>query len=345
MDSSWDPDDAWGSDTIVGSGSEIAVAGPEDLQDGEFETSDFDTSSMSMFGSVSSSIYRHAYENGRRYHKYRYGTYPIPNDETEQNREDMKHVAILELTRGKNFFAPIGDHPQKIIDLGTGTGTWAIEVADLFPGAEVVGCDLSPIQPFWVPGNVRFIIDDIEDEWAHGDGWDLVHIRQVFPAIQDPPGVCRQSFGHLKPGGWIEVQDFGGIVKCDDDTLQTDSLLTQFYDMTTEALSKRGIRWTIANNLDEILRRIGFVNIECKKFKVPIGVWPKAKRLRLVGLYMKSVFGDLIDALAPIVFPLLSKSQQQMKEFVSNAQDELQTTTAHIYLDYFFWYAQRPPAD
>ena len=60
---------------------------------------------------------------------------------------------------------------------------------------------------------------------------------------------------------------------------------------------------------------------------------------------MKSVFGDLIDALAPIVFPLLSKSQQQMKEFVSNAQDELQTTTAHIYLDYFFWYAQRPPAD
>ncbi|XDG08187.1 hypothetical protein ABKA04_007802 [Annulohypoxylon sp. FPYF3050] len=278
---------------------------------------------------------------------------PIPNDETEQNREDMKHVAILELTRGKNFFAPIGDHPQKIIDLGTGTGTWAIEVADLFPGAEVVGCDLSPIQPFWVPGNVRFIIDDIEDEWAHGDGWDLVHIRQVFPAIQDPPATNAEKMPkrHLKPGGWIEVQDFGGIVKCDDDTLRTDSLLTQFYDMTTEALSQRGIRWTIANNLDEILRRIGFVNIECKKFKVPIGVWPKsdageqAKRLRLVGLYMKSVFGDLIDALAPIVFPLLSKSQQQMKEFVSNAQDELQTTTAHIYLDYFFWYAQRPPAD
>lgn len=68
MDSSWDPDDAWGSDTIVGSGSEIAVAGPEDLQDGEFETSDFDTSSISMFGSVSSSIYRHSYENGRRVH-------------------------------------------------------------------------------------------------------------------------------------------------------------------------------------------------------------------------------------------------------------------------------------
>ncbi len=28
---------------------------------------------------------------------------------------------------GKLFFAPIGTNPQKIIDLGTGTGVWAIE--------------------------------------------------------------------------------------------------------------------------------------------------------------------------------------------------------------------------
>ncbi|KAI1372373.1 S-adenosyl-L-methionine-dependent methyltransferase [Hypoxylon crocopeplum] len=329
----------------AGSGSEIAVAGPDDVQEGEFETSDFDASSMSRFGSVASSIYRHAYENGRRYHKYRYGTYPIPNDETEQDREDIKHVAILELTRGKNFFAPIGDHPQKIIDLGTGTGTWAIEVADMFPGTEIVGCDLSPIQPFWVPNNVRFVIDDIEDEWAHGDNWDLVHIRQVFPAIQDPLGVCRQSFSHLRHGGWIEVQDFGGILRCDDGTLPPDSILTQFYDMTTEALSRRGIRWPIANDMEEVLRDAGFVNIQCKRFKCPIGTWPKAKRLRLVGLYVKSAFADLMDALAPKVFPALSRSPQQMKEFISNAQSELQTTSAHIYLDYFFWYAQRPPAD
>ncbi|OTB02713.1 hypothetical protein M426DRAFT_193069 [Hypoxylon sp. CI-4A] len=345
MESSWDPDDTWGSETLAGSGSEIAVAGPEDLQDDEFETSDFDTDSISMFGSVPSTIYRHAYDNGRRYHKYRFGTYPIPNDETEQNREDMKHAAILELTNGKYFYAPIGDHPQKIIDLGTGTGTWAIEIADMFPGAEIVGCDLSPIQPFWVPTNVRFIIDDIEDHWAHGDNWDLVHIRQVFPAIRDAPGVCSQSLSHLKPKGWIEIQDFGGILKCDDKTLAPGSLLTQFFEMTTEGLSKRGIRWPIANDMEKILRDAGFVNIQCKKFKCPIGTWPKARKLRLVGLYLKSVVADLMDALAPIIFPLLSKSLQQMDEFLMGAHNELQTTNAHIYLDYFFWYAQRPSSD
>jgi hypothetical protein len=31
-----------------------------------------------------------------------------------------------------------------------GTGIWAIDFADEFPDATVIGCDLSPIQPQWV---------------------------------------------------------------------------------------------------------------------------------------------------------------------------------------------------
>lgn len=39
----------------------------------------------------------------------------------------MKHAMMLELTDGKLFYAPIGDSPQKILDLGTGTGIWAVD--------------------------------------------------------------------------------------------------------------------------------------------------------------------------------------------------------------------------
>lgn len=42
---------------------------------------------------------------------------------------------LKELLGGKLFMAPIGDNPQKIIDLGTGFGEWAIE------GGWVVGTD------------------------------------------------------------------------------------------------------------------------------------------------------------------------------------------------------------
>lgn len=57
-----------------------------------------------------------------RYHRYRDGKYPFPNDMVEQGREYLKHDMITRVTEGRRFHAPIGSHPQKILDLGTGVG-------------------------------------------------------------------------------------------------------------------------------------------------------------------------------------------------------------------------------
>jgi len=73
-----------------------------------YETSATFDDSMSKYpGSVSSSIRAHVYEDGLRYHKYRDGRYPFPNDETEQNRDDMKHAMLQTLMDGKHFYAPV----------------------------------------------------------------------------------------------------------------------------------------------------------------------------------------------------------------------------------------------
>ncbi|GKT45233.1 secondary metabolism regulator LAE1 [Colletotrichum spaethianum] len=110
-------------------GEALEAGGIDD--DDEFTPSVFDEGSIADdrtdSTSLNSSVYEHSFKNGRRYHKFRHGRYPIPNDETEQNREDMLHAMMLEVTDGRLYFAPIGNSPQKIIDLGTGTGIWAIE--------------------------------------------------------------------------------------------------------------------------------------------------------------------------------------------------------------------------
>ncbi|KAK5661869.1 hypothetical protein OQA88_9977 [Cercophora sp. LCS_1] len=140
----------------------IEVAAPEDVDHDEFDACDYDKRSAAEGTSITSSLFEHSYENGRRYHAYKNARYPIPNDDMEQNREDMKHALMLELTDGKLFLAPIGDAPLRIIDLGTGTGVWAIDVADQFPSAQVIGVDFTPIQPQWVPPNLKFLVDDID---------------------------------------------------------------------------------------------------------------------------------------------------------------------------------------
>jgi 23S rRNA U2552 (ribose-2'-O)-methylase RlmE/FtsJ len=59
-----------------------------------------------------------------------------------------------------------------------------ISVGEKFPSARVTGVDLSPIQPHWIPPNVDFIVDDIEDQWVHANDFDFAHFRFVHSIIR-----------------------------------------------------------------------------------------------------------------------------------------------------------------
>ena len=80
--------------------------------------------------SISSSVRDYAFENNRRYHKFQEGRYHFPNDEPEQEREDMKHAMIINLMSSRLHLAPL-ENPQAVLDIGTGTGIWAIDSACL----------------------------------------------------------------------------------------------------------------------------------------------------------------------------------------------------------------------
>jgi len=76
------------------------------------------------------------------------------------------HLATL-ILEGKLTTAPIGKSPQRILDVGCGTGIWSIDAGnvipfersseepavltnlsgDEWPSAQVIGVDLSPTQP------------------------------------------------------------------------------------------------------------------------------------------------------------------------------------------------------
>lgn len=45
-------------------------------------------------------------------------------------RLDIVHHIGLLLLSNKLHLAPIGDHPHQILDIGTGTGIWAIDAGE-----------------------------------------------------------------------------------------------------------------------------------------------------------------------------------------------------------------------
>ena len=169
---------------------------PHGYQPDPYELSLSDSFSMHSTGSMSvrSTVYAHTMENGRRFQHFKHGRYPMPNDDDEMERENIKHLMLVELMGGELYHAPIGDNPQSILDVGTGSGAWAIEMGDRFPGAHVRGMDLSPVQPSLVPPNVDFLIDDCErDEWL-SHSVDFVHLRFMSIVLKDVPSTLRRAY-------------------------------------------------------------------------------------------------------------------------------------------------------
>jgi hypothetical protein len=138
------------------SSSHAAAGGADDLD--VWSSSDADSSYgdlASETASLTSSIMAGHYENGRRYHAYQAsGEYILPDDEQEQDRLDIKYASIQLVFDDKVTFAPV-QNPQQILDIGTGTGIWAIDAGEQFPSATITAIDLSPIQPTWY---ARYIV-------------------------------------------------------------------------------------------------------------------------------------------------------------------------------------------
>ena len=85
-----------------------------------------------------------------------------------------------DLGRYKYVFSPLVIWAANLVDMGTGTGEWAMEVADQFPGARIYGLDLSPIQPNIIPRNAQFILKDISEPLDFDTGQtDLVQSRFI----------------------------------------------------------------------------------------------------------------------------------------------------------------------
>lgn len=61
---------------------------------------------------------------------------------------DLHHECMSMLLGGELHLAPVSS-PHRILDIGTGTGIWAIDMADRYPMAEVTGTDLrkGPFNP------------------------------------------------------------------------------------------------------------------------------------------------------------------------------------------------------
>ncbi|PNP74634.1 hypothetical protein FNYG_11970 [Fusarium nygamai] len=223
------------------------------------------TDAESSTASVSASILEYRRSQGRTYHSDKFTTnYFLPNDDQQ--------LESVDLTSKKGYDYCITDRLvlcQKVLDVGTGTGIWAIEFADRHPNVEIVGTDLSPCQPEWVPPNVRFEIDDAALEWTWGpDEFDFIHIRYIFGAIKDWSALFSEAYRCCVPGGWVQSAEADVEFRCDDGTIDKEPNLKIYKKLFEEGGKILGNPFFVYDQQVQGFKDAGFEDITTVDYKV-----------------------------------------------------------------------------
>ncbi|EFX03509.1 methyltransferase type 12 [Grosmannia clavigera kw1407] len=284
-----------------------------------------------------------SYENGRRYHAFREGAYLVPNDDEEQQRMDLGHHIYRLILKGDLSLAPIGEHRQHVLDLGTGTGIWALDFADQYPSAEVLGTDLSPIQPQWTAPNCSFEVDDFEEEWTYRRKFDYIHAREIEGCVGDPDKLFQRAFENLAPGGYFEIQTVCAKFVTDDGSDKFAGSAMQWASLISEALTKFGKPWDTASEWMDKIKAAGFTDVQQVIRKCPIGAWPKDPALKEIGKFQFVQQQQAVDSYTPgILSKVLGWKEDEIQVLIAKAKKDLRNPNVHLYIPVYFIWGRKP---
>ena len=108
------------------------------------------------------------------------------------------------------------DDRHRLLDLGAGTGTGSIGLAERFAGAEVIAIDVSPASlhrlrekalDLGLAARVRTVEADLDAGWPDVGSFDLTWASMSLHHFADPTRVLRDVLAATRPGGLIAVAE------------------------------------------------------------------------------------------------------------------------------------------
>jgi len=247
----------------------------------------------------------------RLFHSHGRSSYPLPVDANEQRRYDGQHQLLRKLI-GDDFVGPVAEvlqclpgEQQRVLDLGTGTGRWVLDMADRFPHVRFNGLDIVPIMSRYPPPNAVFEIHDLDERLRYDDGsFSLVHARIISMAVRDYPRLLQEVVRVLRPGGLYIACEWGRLpcVEDDSDPAVRAPRTCAFFQAILLALQCNGGTHPTALFIPGWVRDTGgFRDIHEQTFKVPMGTWPADPRYREIGAIFKETMRTYTESVRTLL--------------------------------------------
>jgi SAM-dependent methyltransferase len=209
---------------------------------------------------------------------------------------------------------------------------WAIEFANQHPQVQIVGTDLSPIQPDYVPLNCTFYIDDATHDWAFHQRFDYIHVRALTMGIADWPRLIDQAYRFLQPGGYLELQEFHIPLESPDGSVRPGSALARWGDRIRAACARLGIDSMASLQHPARLAARGFAGVEERRLSCPLGPWAKGQRQKRLGWMGRKDLYEGIEGISKKLLVMMGGESEEVDSFLEECKAELMDPAVSVFL-------------
>ncbi len=267
--------------------------------------------------------------------------YALPADDEEINRLDFQHYMLRFAFQGI-YAAPIGQ-PASILDVGAGTGRWAMEMAQMFPHANVIGLDVKPpalderattrpdADPR--PQNYTFVPGNLLEGLPFADHtFDYVHQRLLFTAIPHDrwPAVVLELMRVTRSGGWIELVDSIGLANGGPN-------VEQLMDWIRTLSARRGVDLMDGGRIGDYMSASPLVQQNARRINLPTGTY--GGRL---GKMVAADFLSVCRGFGGVAIAQGITTQVAWDTVLDRMQADLNTPTNQCVTPFFIAFGQRP---
>ncbi|KAH6635503.1 S-adenosyl-L-methionine-dependent methyltransferase [Chaetomium sp. MPI-SDFR-AT-0129] len=198
---------------------------------------------------------------------------PVDDDEIEYMQ--YLHGILNMMFENRAIFPPI-PRPRRILECGSGSGAWAMEVAEQHPECEVIGIDIYPYPvPEDIPSNLDLQIDDLNSPSTFPSNYfDLVNSRLMAGGIHANRWMnyLRDIWRVLRPGGWCQMVEIHFNAQSDNGTL-TDNHALQVWSQNYLQSVQPAKEPRAAPRLRNWMTQAGFVDVEPRMLILPLSGW------------------------------------------------------------------------
>ncbi|KAF5236918.1 hypothetical protein FOXYS1_15591 [Fusarium oxysporum] len=225
------------------------------------------------------------------------------------------------------------ERPKRVLDVGTGPGTWALEFATKYPSCSVLGVDIEPVHPPYTKSNCSFKTFDVTHDWDifNGGNFDFIHVRQLGD-IGDKRKLVQSAFDNLRPGGWVEFTEWIAILQSPNHSLN-GTAFRRWNDLLEQGMRNFGTTLKYPEKFKPFLQEAGFERIIETRHGAPTNACYPGKKLQRIGHLMTQNWLFILEPLTMPVFTQgLGWSPEQVKKFLVDVKKEIGNTKYHSFM-------------